>query len=96
MSNSSTFVYKGHSGGAECNYLRYSGRTLHGTRFDVVNGNICICRHIAHQWLRGWRIVRADGWTSVDQTDGPQRFYAAAHGLRHRFLHQFHRHVLSR
>lgn len=90
------FVYKGHSGSVECNYLRYPGRTLYGTRFNVVNGDICICCHIAHQWLRRWRTVRADGWTRVDQTDDPQRFYAAGHGLRHCFLHQFYRHVLPR
>lgn len=89
-------THAGHSGCAERNYFRYSGGTLHGTWIDVVDSDICVRRHIAYQRLRGRWIVRANGWTRVDQTDDPQRLHVTAVGVWHGLLHQLHRHVLPR
>lgn len=91
-----THTYIGHSGCAERNYFRYSGGTLHGTRFYAVNSDICVRCHVAYQRLRGRRIVRTYGWTCVDQTDDPQRLHVTAVGVWHGLLHQFHRNVLPR
>lgn len=88
-------MYTGHCGRAKCDYLRYSGRALYRTRLNVIDSDIRVCCHVAHQRVRRWRSICSDGWTRVDQTDDSQCVYAATHGLRHCILYQLHRHVLS-